>query len=134
MKSATSEVREVHAELSAPATETKIITVPSLQAVLYALEICHGVLSEQEAAKLMDRSPSRFRHVFKELTGETYQAARLRFKLTHAARLLHATTKPISQISNELHYSDRRQLEKAFKRHFGVTPKQYRAQKRSAAT
>jgi hypothetical protein len=53
-----------------------------LQDVFAELHKRNGLLSESDAAVLMDKSVDRFRHLFLELTGETYQGVRLRIKLS----------------------------------------------------
>jgi len=40
----------------------------------------NGRLSERQAATLVNKSESRFRHIFSELTGYTFQTVRLRIK------------------------------------------------------
>ena len=92
-----------------------------------------GLLTQGEAARAVGLSTSRFRHVFKTLTGASYREVCVRAKLIHGVNLLQSTSLPIPQISTLLCYSDRTKFEKAFKKHYKVTPAQYRRQKTAIA-
>jgi len=87
----------------------------------------NGRLSERHAAILVNKSESRFRHIFSELTGYTFQAVRLRIKLSCGAELLIKTMLSISQISDLVGYSTRANFERAFTDVFAITPTQYRS-------
>src|SRR5262245_13136856 len=91
--------------------------IESLEQVVVLLRQSNGILAECDAAEVMKLSESRFRHLFKELTGITYREACLRLKLEQGLTLLQSTTLPIMQISSLLHYSNRSKFEIAFKRH-----------------
>jgi len=87
----------------------------------------NGRISERHAAILVKKSTSRFRHIFTELTGYTFQAVRLRIKLSCGAELLIKTMLSISQISDLVGYSTRANFERAFTDVFAITPTQYRS-------
>jgi len=87
----------------------------------------NGRLSERQAATLVNKSESRFRHIFSELTGYTFQTVRLRIKLSCGADLLVKTELSIPQISDLLDYSTRANFERAFTAVFAITPTQYRS-------
>src|SRR5262249_6253013 len=95
--------------------------------ILTALRQQHGELTAGEAASLVGRSLSRMRHQFTVETGMSFRTARLYTKLAHGLDLLRTTDCCIPDISAVLGYSDRTKFEKAFKRLYGVTPAQYRA-------
>ena len=101
-----------------------------LSSVFAILEQRKGVLPESEAAQLMQLSASRFRHLFKERTGSTYREACVCIKLEQGANLLRSTDLAIPEISGLLHYSNRSKFEDAFKKHYHITPSQYRQQHR----
>src|SRR5689334_2323214 len=94
--------------------------------ILNVLNETHGNLSASEAAQLSGRSVSRMRHVFTLAVGMSFRLARLQAKLAPAALLLRQSTLSIRAISAIVGYSDRTKFERAFKRVYGVTAKQYR--------
>ena len=83
-------------------------------------------LSEQEAALLMQLSGSRFRHLFKELTGLSFRAMRIRIRLARGAELLDSTDATVDEISVLLCYTDRAAFDNAFKALYKLRPAQYR--------
>ena len=114
-------------------TQVSPLIPAPLRSVFSVLLSKHGCLSEAQAAQLLKRSASRFRHLFKELTGETYQVVRLKLKLESGARLLLSTNWTIPRISLRLGYTERGTFEKAFKRYYRLTPTQYRQQFKPSA-
>jgi two-component system, response regulator YesN len=97
-----------------------------LRRVFSVLHQRNGAVSEREAAALLDRSASRFRHLFRELTGVTYRETCVRIKLACGVKLLISTDLAIQQISITLGYSERGKFETMFKRRYRLTPAQYR--------
>ena len=83
-------------------------------------------LSARQAARMMRRSTSRFRHQFTAIVGMNFRTARLRAKLARGAHLLTSTRLTIPEISGRLGYSERSKFEKAFKHVYQVTPTAYR--------
>jgi len=112
--------------LSTVPTQLLLSPPAPLDRVFAALREQNGNVSEQTAALLMQCSTSRFRHRFKELTGETYQATRLRVRMSAGATLLKSTEFTVPQISAMLHYSERSKFDNAFKKVFGLTTTEYR--------
>jgi AraC-like DNA-binding protein len=96
--------------------------------IVRELERKRGSLTATQAAKLVNRSESRMRHVFTASAGMTFRRARLYARLDRARDLLLHTRMTIPSISRNLGYSDRSKFERAFKKVFGVTPAQYRRQ------
>jgi AraC family transcriptional regulator len=98
-----------------------------MRPVITELQRSNGHLPEVAAAELLGVSPSHFRSLFKKYLGQTFQAARLRIKLSYGATLLLAPQSlNISQIAAMLGYSERGKFDKAFKGVYGLTPAQYR--------
>ena len=115
------------------ALEALIESPPApLKRVLTALQETKGQLTESDAASLLFQSSSGFRHLFKKLTGVTYQEVRLCIKLRYAADLLRSTDFTIIEVSAILQYSDRTSFEKSFKKLYKVTPTKYLKHHRSA--
>ncbi len=63
---------------------------------------------------------------FQQFAGETINAAIVRVRLDAVKKLLATTTRPIHTISEACGYSDLTYLKKLFKKHFGVTMREWR--------
>lgn len=94
--------------------------------VLFELRSSNGMLSQFEAARLISRSPRRFRAMFRQVVGETYRVVRVRIKMQIARRHLIDTDDSILEVATHLGYARRDKFEAAFKREFGLTPAQLR--------
>ena len=94
--------------------------------VMYAMELLRSKeLSIGEVAKECAVSESALRYIFKEQTTMSPVQYRLFARIKQAAYLLESTGKSISEISEELGFFDVAYFCKVFKKHMGVTPKQY---------
>ena len=72
-------------------------------------------------------SPSRLSHLFKEEVGEPVMGAVIRLRLNQAARLLEHTVDDIGAIAREVGFGSPYYFSRQFRRHFGMSPRQYRA-------
>src|SRR5262245_10105271 len=99
-----------------------------VEQIVQELKRCKGALTAGEAARLVRRSESHFRHAFRGSVGITFRRFRLRARIELARDLLRQTEMDISSISEKLGYSDRSAFERAFRRLVGVTPTEYRRQ------
>jgi AraC family transcriptional regulator of arabinose operon len=72
-------------------------------------------------------SPSRLSHLFKQETGEPLMGAVIRLRLNQAARLLEHTVDDIGAIAREVGFSSPYYFSRQFRRHYGMSPRQYRA-------
>ncbi len=72
-------------------------------------------------------SPSRLSHLFKEEVGEPVMGALIRLRLNQAARLLEHTVDDIGAIGREVGFGSPYYFSRQFRRHFGMSPRQYRA-------
>lgn len=79
------------------------------------------------AAKLAGMSATQFMKTFKQVAGMTLVAYLNHVRLAKAARLLRDSGRSIADISSETGFSDQSYFDKRFKRAFGRTPKQFRA-------
>ncbi|HEX7151236.1 MAG TPA: helix-turn-helix transcriptional regulator [Thermoanaerobaculia bacterium] len=77
-------------------------------------------------------SPSRLEHLFREHTRITIRDYLRDRRLRHAAAMLVETDERISQICYSAGFGDPSNFNHAFKKTFGVSPKQYRDQERAA--
>ena len=72
-------------------------------------------------------SPSRLSHLFKEEVGEPVMGALIRLRLNQAARLLEHTVDDVGAIAREVGFGSPYYFSRQFRRHFGMSPRQYRA-------
>ncbi len=72
-------------------------------------------------------SESRFRVVFKEVTGTVPRAYLENLRISGAARLLRETSGRIGDIAKEVGYADQMNFSKAFRRVMGCMPRDYRS-------
>jgi AraC family transcriptional regulator of arabinose operon len=71
-------------------------------------------------------SPSRLSHLFKQEVGEPVMGAVIRLRLNQAARLLEHTVDDIGAIAREVGFGSPYYFSRQFRRHFGMSPRQYR--------
>ncbi|MDX6191771.1 MULTISPECIES: helix-turn-helix transcriptional regulator [Flavobacterium] len=76
-------------------------------------------------AKNAKMSESKFKNLFKKVTGLTPNSFFLNNKLLLAKELLESRQLSISQVSDKLHFSNNSYFSSKFKEHFGVSPKNY---------
>ena len=67
--------------------------------------------------------------IFKNQMGISPQEFQMNFRMERAGNLLRSTDNPVGTIAAELGYTDVMSFSKSFRRHFGVSPTQYREQK-----
>jgi len=79
-----------------------------------------------ELASLVNLSPSRFRHLFKEETGVTVGGYLRERRLEHAKFLLRTTFLSIKEVMSEAGMSSMSHFVQYFKQRYGVTPTAYR--------
>jgi len=85
-------------------------------------------VSGPAAAAACDLSVSRFYHVFRGAMGISFGAFAARARVAFAAQHLLNTDETLRQIAEEAGFSDASHLHRAFLRHYGCTPGEYRAQ------
>lgn len=72
-------------------------------------------------------SPSRLSHLFKQETGDSVMGTVIQLRLNQAARLLEHTVDDIGSIAREVGFDSPYYFSRRFRRHFGMSPRQYRA-------
>ncbi len=85
-------------------------------------------LSVGASARIVGMSTPQFMKTFKQVAGLTLVAYLNHVRLANGARLLRETTRSIADIANATGFSDQSYFDKRFKRAFGKTPKEFRAQ------
>lgn len=83
-------------------------------------------LSVTQAAEMCHLSPCHFSRMFKHIFKVNYSEYTMKHKLYSAARLLSQSSLSITQIGYELNFSSPSHFISQFKKHFSVTPRQYR--------
>jgi AraC family transcriptional regulator of arabinose operon len=78
-------------------------------------------------AKEVAISPSRLSHLFKQEIGEPVMGAVIRLRLSQAARLLEHTVDDVGSVAREVGFSSPYYFSRQFRRHYGMSPRQYRA-------
>ncbi|MDF2964265.1 MAG: helix-turn-helix protein [Paenibacillus sp.] len=92
----------------------------------YMLEHLHQKLSLAEVASKAGLSESRFCHLIKEQTGETYVELLTKMRLQKAAKLLAFTNRRIYQIASDVGFDSAYYFTRRFTLHYGVSPTAYR--------
>ena len=79
-----------------------------------------------QMAKLSHTSPSYLSRLFKKEMGKNFSDYVTDFKITLAKEMLETTNLSVTDISNDLGFSDSGYFIKQFKKHEGVTPAMFR--------
>ncbi len=85
-------------------------------------------LSLNEVAGQVSLSPSHFSTVFSQETGQTFKEYLTEVRLKRAKELLRSTTLKSFEISYQIGYSDPHYFSYVFRKHTGLSPKEYRQQ------
>ncbi|MGR6916863.1 helix-turn-helix domain-containing protein [[Actinomadura] parvosata] len=90
----------------------------------------HSVATLARAVAL---SPSRFAHLFAEVTGQTPMRAVRRARVRHAASLLEVTDLDVGQVAAASGFVSPFHFSRAFRKEYGLPPRDYRARLRVTA-
>ncbi|MCP3761023.1 helix-turn-helix domain-containing protein [Domibacillus sp. A3M-37] len=104
---------------------------PSLSPIIvkcqrYIIQHVYDGLSLERIAHYIKLSSSYVSILFKSETGIAINEAIQRARIEEAESLLLLSSHPIAVISACLHFTDQSHFTKVFKKHTGLTPKQYR--------
>lgn len=83
-------------------------------------------LSLERVAQVVHVSPSRLRHVFKEVTGVGFKEYVTQVRLTEAKRLLVGTDLSVAEVAHAVSYTNLSQFYKVFERSCAMSPAAYR--------
>lgn len=97
-------------------------------AIQYIEENCSGELTLEQLAKECNYSTTYLSKIFKIELGINFYEYLTRCRLQKGIRELAMTTKKVATISFENGFSDVKSFNKAFRKHFGTTPSEYRKQ------
>ncbi len=95
-------------------------------ALRYMRDHCHEDVSRDELADVVGCSSSYLSSLFSSLTGRTFKATLMQFRIEKAKTLLERTNKTCAEIACELGYEDYSYFSTSFKKITGVTPGRYR--------
>lgn len=99
------------------------------QAVDYINEMYARDITVSDIADHVGISRSYLNHLFRDKLNLSVQGFLIDFRMNKAANLLAGTTMSIKEITRRVGYHDSLVFSKAFKKKFGVSPKQYRTDK-----
>lgn len=85
-----------------------------------------GELRQADAARLVGRTPSSFARFFKRLMGQTFVDYVVQLRIGRACRRLIETDASITSICYEVGFGNLSYFNRCFRRHRGVTPREYR--------
>lgn len=85
-------------------------------------------VSLKELSAFFNYSERQLQRIIKTSTGMSFSENILKLKMNHAARLLANPDLPITTIAEELGYSDAGNFRAVFKKFYGITPMEFRAQ------
>ena len=95
--------------------------------VIAALEqLNNGDLTIPALAERFHVGKTKLERDFKNCTGHTIHAFRLRVQLQAARQQILTTEKPLAQIANDCGFTDHSHLIRSFRKEYGITPGQYR--------
>ncbi|HEY3336693.1 MAG TPA: AraC family transcriptional regulator [Candidatus Limnocylindrales bacterium] len=79
-----------------------------------------------DVAEVAHISPSRVRHVFKDVTGVSFKEYVTQVRMTEAKRLLLGTELSVADVAGAVSYTNLNQFYKVFARSCGMSPGEYR--------
>ena len=103
---------------------------PRIQTVIAFMKAnLHRRVTLADLAKVVHLSPGYFIHLFKAETGVSPIAYLLRLRIERASQLLVTTFLSVKEIIAEVGYNSKSDFSLHFRKHFGMTPTEYRKQK-----
>jgi AraC-like DNA-binding protein len=94
---------------------------------------CAEGITLGDVAALVHVSPSRVRHVFKDVTGVAFKEYLTQVRVTEAKRLLLGTDLSVAEVARSVSYTNLHQFYKVFSRSCGMSPGEYRRHYASAS-
>lgn len=98
----------------------------AIEIVKYIDEHVFEKITLNELATKSFYNPSYFCRMFKKCYGESVKSYIQRKRISRAIDLLTKTDQSVTEIGNNVGYSDKAQFYRIFKKHTGVTPNEYR--------
>ncbi len=92
----------------------------------YVEEHCRERVTLDEVARVVHLSPSRVRHVFREVSGVGFKEYTTRVRLAEAKRLLLSTDLSVEEVAHGVGYTNVHQFYAVFQRYSTLLPAEYR--------
>jgi YesN/AraC family two-component response regulator len=87
---------------------------------------CRESITLDDVAEVVHVSPSRVRHVFKDVTGVSFKEYVTQVRVAEAKRLLLGTDLSVAEIARAVSYTNINQFYKVFYRSCAMSPGEYR--------
>ncbi len=87
---------------------------------------CRESITLGDVAEIVHVSPSRVRHVFKDVTGVSFKEYVTQVRVAEAKRLLLGTDRSVAEIASAVSYTNLHQFYKVFYRSCAMSPGEYR--------
>jgi AraC-like DNA-binding protein len=87
---------------------------------------CRESITLDDVAEVVHVSPSRVRHVFKDVTGVSFKEYVTQVRVAETKRLLLGTDLPVADIARAVSYTNLHQFYKVFYRSCAMSPGEYR--------
>jgi AraC-like DNA-binding protein len=87
---------------------------------------CRDSITLEDVAEVVHVSPSRVRHVFKDVTGVSFKEYVTQVRVAEAKRLLLSTDLSVAEIARAVSYTNLHQFYKVFYRSCSMSPGEYR--------
>ncbi len=87
---------------------------------------CHDSITLDDISELVHVSPSRVRHVFKDVTGVSFKEYVTQVRVAEAKRLLLSTDLSVAEVARAVSYTNLHQFYKVFYRSCAMSPGEYR--------
>ena len=100
--------------------------------ISHFIEEKYGRISRDELSGLLNYSGDYINRIVHKFTGLCLFDYSMNFCMKKAAEELLYSQKTINEIAEELHFSNKTHFYKLFKEKYGITPKEFRANKDSA--
>lgn len=101
-----------------------LIKIYMIQA--YLVDIVKETFPSLESlAERIEMSNSKFKKLFKTVSGETPYSFFIHYKLDYAKNILRSNTIPIIEVVNLLNFPSSSRFSKLFRNHFGMLPSEY---------
>jgi AraC-like DNA-binding protein len=92
----------------------------------YVEQHCRERVTLEEVAEVVHLSPSRVRHVFRDVSGVGFKEYATRVRLAEAKRLLLATDLSVAEVAHSVGYTNVHQFYTVFQRYGTLSPAEYR--------
>lgn len=92
----------------------------------YVEEHCRERVTLDEVAEVVHLSPSRVRHVFRDVSGVGFKEYATRVRLAEAKRLLLASDCSVAEVAHSVGYTNVHQFYNVFHRYSSLSPAEYR--------